>query len=172
MDEHGKAGVDLPDAEALEARVIAAARAIDPHVDVIRIDPDLADTAAFCEAYGWTLDESANCLLVAARTGEPAVAACLVQATRRLDLNRHSRLLVGARKASFAPAELTVELTGMVPGGVTPVGLPESVPLFVDEGVAGHERVIIGGGGRGVKLHIATAALVGLPSAQVAAISR
>ena len=141
---------DLPDADALEAHVIAHARVVDPDVTVLRIDPDLADTADFCEAYGYTAEESANCLLVTAKTGQPAFAACLVQATRRLDLNRHSRLVVGARKASFASADDTVTKTRMIPGGVTPVGLPEGLPLFIDEGVMRQDRVIIGGGSRGV----------------------
>ena len=129
--------ITLPDTRALQDHVIAAARALDPSVEIIRIDPDLADTAAFCEAYGYTADESANCLLVAARTGDPAFAACLVQATRRLDLNRHSRLIVGARKASFATAADTVQRTGMIPGGVTPVGLPTDLPVFIDVGGMG-----------------------------------
>jgi prolyl-tRNA editing enzyme YbaK/EbsC (Cys-tRNA(Pro) deacylase) len=161
-----------PDTDALEARVVAAARVADPDVEVIEIDPDLADTAAFCEAYGYTAAESANCLLVAAKTGDAAHAACLVQATRRLDLNRHSRLIVGARKASFAPTEDTTAITGMIPGGVTPIGLPDDLPLFIDAGVMDQDRVIIGGGGRGVKLRIATAALATLPGARVEDISR
>lgn len=162
----------LPDPADLEDRVVALARSLDPSVGVIRIDPALSDTAAFCEAYGWAPEVAANCILVAARTGERAFAACLVQATRRLDLNRRSREIVGARKASFATAEDTVAVTGMIPGGVTPVGLPAGLTLLIDEGVAVQERVIIGGGGRGVKLHIATAALVGLPGARVAAITQ
>ncbi|CAN5872123.1 YbaK/EbsC family protein [soil metagenome] len=160
------------DTDALEAQVVASAQTLDPDVEVMHIDPELADTAAFCETYGHALEESANCILVVAKTGEPRYAACLVQATRRLDLNRHSRLLVGARKASFAPAEATVEQTGMVPGGVTPVGLPDDVPLFIDAPIAELDRVIIGGGGRSVKLRIATAALIALPGAQVMEIGR
>lgn len=159
-------------ATELEQRVVALATAMDPTVEVVHIDADLADTAAFCEAYGYSLEESGNCLLVASKTGEKTYAACIVQATRRLDLNRHSRQIVGARKASFATAEETVEQTGMVPGGVTPIGLPEDLPLFIDAPIAALERIIIGGGGRGVKLRLDVAALVGLPNATVAEISR
>ena len=91
-----------------------------PNSKLCASTPDLADTAAFCAAYGYSLDESANCIVVRSKSGELRHAACLVQATRRLDLNRHARLLVGARKASFAGADETVERTGMVPGGITP----------------------------------------------------
>ncbi|WP_370327325.1 YbaK/EbsC family protein [Euzebya sp.] len=156
----------------LEQRVIALATSLDPDVEVIRIDPDLADTAAFCDAYGYELEESGNCILVSARTGEAAHAACLVQATRRLDLNRHSRLVVGARKASFATPEDTVAVTGMIPGGVTPIGLPPGLPLFIDAPITELDRVIVGGGGRAVKLRLSPAALVDLPGATVADIGR
>lgn len=159
------------DQAELEERVVATARELDPDVEVVHIDPDLADTAAFCERYGYSMEESGNCLLVVARTGERRHAACLVQATRRLDLNRHSRLVVGARKASFASAEDTVEQTGMVPGGVTPIGLPADIPVFVDEHIAALDRVILGGGGRSVKLRMATSALLTLPTVTVAPIT-
>lgn len=161
-----------PDAAALQEHVVALARQLDPQVEVITIDPDLADTAAFCEAYGYTLEESGNCLLVAAKTGEEAYAACVVQATRRLDLNRHSRLFVGARKASFAPTDMTTCVTGMIPGGVTPIGLPGDLPLFIDAPIMKLPRVIIGGGGRAVKLRLDPQALLAHPSATVAEISR
>ncbi len=156
----------------LEARVVALATELDPTVEIVTIDPDLADTAAFCEAYGYSLEESCNCIVVQAKTGEAAYAACLVQATRRLDLNRHSRLIVGARKASFASAEATVEVTGMVPGGVTPIGLPTDLPLFVDEPIMELDRVVVGGGGRGTKLRLSPTVLGDLPNVTVAAISR
>lgn len=159
------------DQAELEERVVATARELDPDVEVVHIDPDLADTAAFCERYGYSMEESGNCLLVVAKTGERRHAACLVQATRRLDLNRHSRLVVGARKASFASAEDTIEQTGMVPGGVTPIGLPADIPVFVDEHIAALDRVILGGGGRSVKLRMATAALLSLPTVTVAPIT-
>lgn len=160
------------DAAALEERVIALARELDPQTDVIRIDPDLAATTDFCDHYGYTLEESANCLLVVAKTGERRHAACLVQATRRLDLNRHSRALVGARKASFASEEETMQVTGMIPGGVTPFGLPPDLPIVIDEPIMDLDRVIVGGGGRSVKLYLRPAALAALPAARVAAIGR
>jgi prolyl-tRNA editing enzyme YbaK/EbsC (Cys-tRNA(Pro) deacylase) len=104
------------DTHAIDARVQDAARQLDPDVEAIWIDPDLADTAAFCAHYGHAMEESGNCILVRSRTGDLRYAACIVQATRHLDLNRRSRLLVDARKASFAAADETVERTGMVPG--------------------------------------------------------
>jgi len=160
------------DTATLEERVLAVAHAADPALETIRIDPDLADTATFCAHYGYALEESGNCIVVRSKSGDLRYAACLVQATRQLDLNRHSRLLVGARRASFASPEETVEVTGMVPGGVTPLGLPADLPLFVDEPVMRLAHMIVGGGGRGLKLRIATTALRTVPTLQVADIGR
>jgi prolyl-tRNA editing enzyme YbaK/EbsC (Cys-tRNA(Pro) deacylase) len=154
---------DAPaDVDQVAARALAAVAATgEPH-DVITIDPAFADTAAFCERYGYGLDISANCLLVASRDEPPALAACLVLATTRLDVNRTVRKLMGVRKLSFAPAELTLERTGMQLGGVTPFGLDPTLPLFIDARIMSCERVIVGGGSRSVKLLVAPSALTAI----------
>jgi prolyl-tRNA editing enzyme YbaK/EbsC (Cys-tRNA(Pro) deacylase) len=152
------AGASDPIAE----RALAAVAATGAPYDVVTIDPALADTAAFCEHYGYGLDVSAKCRLVASRAAPPAVAACLVLATTRLDVNRTVRRLMGVKKLSFAPAELTLERTGMQLGGVTPFGLDASIPLYVDARVMACERVIVGGGSRSVKLLVAPAALTAI----------
>ncbi|NBE99401.1 hypothetical protein FE391_19395 [Nonomuraea sp. KC401] len=146
------------------------ARAV-PHVDgveVAEIDPDLADTAAFCERYDVRLDASANCVVVAAkRGGEVRYAACMVLATMRADVNGVVRRHLDARKASFAPMADAVELTGMEHGGITPLGLPDDWPILVDTHVADHPRVVIGSGVRRSKLAVSGAALAGLKGAEV-----
>ena len=149
------------------AAVLAAVKATGAAHEIIRIDPAFADTAAFCERYGYSLEESANCILVASR-GEPAVyAACVVLASTRLDVNRTVRRLLGVKRLSFATPEQTREVTGMEIGGVTPFALPPELPLFVDARVAPLERVIVGGGGRDLKLLVDPAALLALPRATV-----
>ncbi|MFC5157584.1 YbaK/EbsC family protein [Nonomuraea angiospora] len=137
-------------------------------VEVAEIDPELADTAAFCERYGVTLDESANCVVVAAkRGGETRYVACMVLATMRVDVNGVVRRHLDARKASFAPMADAVELTGMEYGGITPLGLPADWPVLVDTHVAEHPRVVIGSGVRRSKLAVSGATLAGLKSAEV-----
>lgn len=137
-------------------------------VEVAEIDPDLAGTAEFCERYGVTLDESANCVVVAAkRGGETRYAACMVLATMRVDVNGVVRRHLDARKASFAPMADAVELTGMEYGGITPLGLPEEWPVLVDTHVAEHQRVVIGSGVRRSKLAVSGATLAGLKRAEV-----
>ena len=135
---------------------------------VSEIDPDLADTAAFCEHYGIGLDVSANCVVAEARRADRTWhAACLVLATTRADVNGIVRKHLGARKISFAVMDTAVSLTGMEYGGITPVGLPADWPILVDERVIGQERVIIGSGIRGSKLLAATDVLARLPNTEV-----
>jgi prolyl-tRNA editing enzyme YbaK/EbsC (Cys-tRNA(Pro) deacylase) len=145
--------------DAVAQRALAAAERTGLDIEVVHIDPAFADTAAFCATYGYSPEISANCLLVASRDEVPSVAACLVLATTRLDVNRRVRQLMGVRKVSFAPAELTLERTGMQIGGVTPFGLDAAIPLYVDERIAALERIIVGGGSRSVKLLVPPAAL-------------
>jgi prolyl-tRNA editing enzyme YbaK/EbsC (Cys-tRNA(Pro) deacylase) len=135
---------------------------------VASIDPGLADTAAFCEAYGVQLDESANCVIVAGRRGEiTRYAACIVLATTRADVNGVVRRHLDARKASFAPMEEAVRLTGMEYGGITPIGLPPSWPILVDSRVVSTPHVVVGSGVRHSKIVIAGPALGALPNAEV-----
>jgi len=137
-------------------------------VAVAQIDPELADTAAFCERYGVGLDESANCVVVAARRGEHTrLAACMVLATTRADVNGLVRKHLGARRASFAAMDVAVAETGMEHGGITPIGLPDGWPILVDAEVAKQPRVVVGSGVRRSKLRLPGAALAALPGAEV-----
>jgi prolyl-tRNA editing enzyme YbaK/EbsC (Cys-tRNA(Pro) deacylase) len=135
---------------------------------VAPIDPDLADTAAFCVAYDVGMEESANCVVVAGkREGNVRYAACVVLATTRADVNGIVRRLLDVRKASFAPVAEAVELTGMEYGGITPIGLPADWPVLVDARVAATDRVIIGSGIRGSKIELPGPALADLPGTQI-----
>jgi prolyl-tRNA editing enzyme YbaK/EbsC (Cys-tRNA(Pro) deacylase) len=156
---------DRPD--LVGAPVVAALASL-CGVWVAEIDDDLADTAAFSQAYGVPLEASANCVVVAARrAGQTSMAACVVLATTRADVNGLVRRHLGARKASFAPQDVAVAETGMAYGGITPVGLPEDWPVLVDAAVASTEFVVIGSGTRGSKLAVPGALLAGLPAAEV-----
>jgi prolyl-tRNA editing enzyme YbaK/EbsC (Cys-tRNA(Pro) deacylase) len=153
------------------------AEPVQPHLQdglwVSAIDPDLADTAAFCEHYDIGQDVSANCVVVEARRAERVwYAACVVLATTRADVNGIVRKHLGARKISFASIDTAVSLTGMEYGGITPVGLPADWPILIDANVMDQERVIIGSGLRGSKLLAATEMLASLPNAEVLAITK
>lgn len=153
--------------DAAERRVLAALDAVGARYEVLRIDPALAATADFCAAYGHSMEASGNCLVVASRQGERRHAACVVPATRRVDVNRVVRRLLGAGKASFAPTGDVVELTGMQPDGVTPFGLPEGLPVYVDAALLGHGRIVVGGGSRSLKVMVDPEVFRRLPGATV-----
>jgi prolyl-tRNA editing enzyme YbaK/EbsC (Cys-tRNA(Pro) deacylase) len=154
--------------DLLATPVVKALASDDGQVLVAPIDAELADTAAFCEAYGVGLDVSANCVIVAGRRGETVrYAACVVLATTRADVNGVVRRHLDARKCSFAPMDDAVRLTGMEYGGITPIGLPADWPVLVDARVAATPRVIVGSGVRHSKIAVAGVALVALPGAEV-----
>jgi prolyl-tRNA editing enzyme YbaK/EbsC (Cys-tRNA(Pro) deacylase) len=135
---------------------------------VAPIDAALADTAAFCEAYQVRLDVSANCVVIAGkREGELRYAACVVLATTRADVNGVVRKLMNVRKASFAPMDEAVSLTGMEYGGITPIGLPSDWPIYVDTAVDATADVIIGSGVRHSKIALPGRMLAQLPNATV-----
>jgi prolyl-tRNA editing enzyme YbaK/EbsC (Cys-tRNA(Pro) deacylase) len=137
-------------------------------VRVAAIDASLADTAAFCETYEVGLDVSANCVVVAGkRAGERQLAACVVLATTRADVNGLVRRQLDARKVSFAPMDMAVEETDMEYGGITPLGLPSSWRLLVDSVVAATELVVVGSGIRGSKLLLPGPLVARLPAAEV-----
>jgi prolyl-tRNA editing enzyme YbaK/EbsC (Cys-tRNA(Pro) deacylase) len=135
--------------------------------EVMECDPELADTAAFVEAYGVPADRSANTIVVASRGSEPIYVACIVLATTSLDVNRVVRREMGVRKASFAGADAVRDLTGMEIGGVTPFGLPEDLPILVDARVMEPDWVVLGGGNRSSKLRVAPGVMGSLPSMRI-----
>lgn len=130
-------------------------------------DPNLADTAQFCEAYGIPLEKSANAILVASRKPEGHNAVCLVLATGRLDVNNTVRRRLGVRKVSFAPADLTKQVTGQEIGGVTIFGLPEGLPVWVDRAVLDNDWIIVGAGSRSAKIRLDPAQLDGLDGYEI-----
>ena len=135
--------------------------------ELFACDPDLADTAAFCAAYGFALEDSANTIVVVGKSDPPVFAACVVLATHRLDVNHAVRDRLGTRKASFASPDETSGLTGHAIGGVTVFGLPAGLPLWVDAAVMERPRIVLGGGSRRWKVIAPSSILLGLPNVEV-----
>jgi prolyl-tRNA editing enzyme YbaK/EbsC (Cys-tRNA(Pro) deacylase) len=158
MDDHDPTG---------RARLDAALAPLGVQYELFPCDPALADTAAFCAAYGFDPEDSANTIVVIGKSEPPRYAACVTLAPYRLDVNRAVRDRLGTRKASFAPAEATAELTGMQMGGVTVFGLPPDIPVWVDARVMTRERIVLGGGSRSWKVVAGPAILRELPGMTV-----
>ena len=156
--------------DLLAAPVLAALAALPEghEVGVAEIDPSLADTAALTAACELPLEASANCVVVMGRRdGEERVAACVVAADTRADVNTTVRRLLDVRKASFLSMDRAVEESGMEYGGITPVGLPTAWRLLVDSRLLGADVVIIGSGVRRSKLLLPGRLLARLPRAEV-----
>jgi len=148
----------------LHPKVAAALARHDMQHRTIACDPQYADTAAFCEHYAFPPGHSANTIIVASKTDPVRYAACIVLPTTKLDVNKCVRLLMGS-KLSFASAEQTLALTSMQIGGVVAVGLPDDVPVYIDDAVFALPEVLMGGGNRSSKLALGPEELLKMPQA-------
>ena len=152
----------------LDPRVARALADAGIAFEAIACDPALADTAAFCEHYGFAPENTCNAIVVVAKTTPKRYLACLVTSDTKLDVNHRLAKLVGIKRLSFASSEETAALTGMLIGGVTVVGMPPDIPIFIDERVVQRDYVILGGGNRSSKIRLDPNELTKLPGAQVA----
>ena len=157
----------VTDGTDIEQRVLAALASLGLPHELFPCDPELADTAAFCEHYGFSPADSANTIIAIGKGDTPALVACVVLATTRLDVNGAVRRRLGVRKASFAPGPDTIAATGMQIGGVTPFALPQEMPIWIDAAVAERSRIVLGGGSRSLKVLCPPSTLLGLPNAQL-----
>lgn len=154
---------DGPDRTRLDAALARLGVAF----ELFPCDPELADTAQFCAAYGFAPEDSANTIVVVGKADPRVYAACVVLAPHRLDVNHAVKARLGTRKASFASADETRELTGMAIGGVTPFGLPAQLPVYVDAAVMARPRIVLGGGSRSWKVIAAPSILLALPNVTI-----
>ena len=153
--------------EEIETNLKETLRNLEVIYEWIEVDPEYADTAEFCERYGFTMEESGNTIIVASKRGEKKFAACIILGTDRLDVNKKVRNLMQVSRLSFANSENTMELTGMMIGGVTPYMLPDSIPLYIDSKIMNLESIILGGGSRSGKLRLSPKELLKIPSAEI-----
>ncbi len=153
--------------DAVERRVVEVLDGLGVPYELLPINPAFADTAAYCEKYGSPLDRAANTIIVASKKEPRRYAACVVKATTRLDVNHAVRDLMGVSKLSFASADETKALTGMLIGGVTVFALPPDLPIYVDAKLMAHGWVILGSGSRSSKIRIAPEVFTRIPAARV-----
>ena len=153
--------------EEIEINLKETLRNLEVIYEWIEVDPEYADTAEFCERYGFTMEESGNTIIVASKRGEKKFAACIVLGMDKLDVNKKVRNLMKVSRLSFANSEDTMEITGMMIGGVTPYMLPDSIPLYIDSKIMNLESIILGGGSRSGKLRLSPKELLKIPSAEI-----
>lgn len=151
----------------IEERVTSFLDSIGADYEIVEIDPDFADTLNFCEKYGFPIETSGNTIIVASKRGQKKHSASVVRADKRLDVNRKVCKLMDIKRASFAKAEETVELTGMMIGGVTCLALPPDMPIYVDASLLDQPYVILGGGSRSTKIKADPSVLTKIPNATI-----
>ena len=132
----------------------------------IEIDSRYGDTADFCQQYGYDLPHCANTIIVSSKRGPAAYCAGIVRACDRLDVNKRVRRLMAVSRASFASAEETRGVTGMMIGGVTALALPEGLPVYADVRLLEMDYIILGAGSRSAKLKMPPRELEKLPGLQ------
>ena len=157
----------MTEAADIDRRVKEVLDGIGVPYEILDIDPAFADTAQFCEKYGIPLDQSANTIVVASKKEPKQYAACVVLATTKLDVNHAVRKAMNVSRLSFASADETRALTGMMIGGVTVFALPPDLPIYVDEAVIQPDWIILGGGSRSTKVKAAPDVLRRLPNATI-----
>ena len=133
---------------------------------IFSCDPDFADTAPFCEKYGFAEGQTANTIVVAGKADPIKFGACVILATTKVDVNKKACALLGVKKASFASGDQTKELTGMQIGGVTPFGLPD-IPIYIDAAVMQNSEIVLGGGNRSSKVLLDPNELLKMPNVEV-----
>jgi prolyl-tRNA editing enzyme YbaK/EbsC (Cys-tRNA(Pro) deacylase) len=153
--------------EDIEVRVRRALEGLGVPHELMVIDPAYADTAAFCAHYGVSLEHSLNTIVVGSKREPRQYSACVIKATTRLDVNHTVRGLMGVSRLSFASADETMALTGMMIGGVTLFALPDALPVYVDDTVMTLDYVILGGGIRSLKVKISPRVFTHIPGARL-----
>ena len=151
----------------IERRVETFLDDLGAEFEVVRIDPDFADTVNFCERYGFPIETSGNTIVVASKRGAKKHSASVVRADKRLDVNHKVCELMEIRRASFAKAEETAEITGMMIGGVTCLALPPELPIYIDASLLDQPYVILGGGSRSTKIKADPSVLQLIPNATI-----
>lgn len=153
--------------DEIEADVREVLDALCVEYEAMPCDPEFADTAAFCERYGVAPEDSANAIVVVGKSEPRRYVCCVALATTRLDVNGAIKRRLGVRKASFASAEESIALTGMLIGGVTPIALQSELPVWVDARVMDRERIVLGGGSRSLKIRVAPGLFHRLPNVEI-----
>ncbi len=155
----------------LDPAVARSTASLGVQFEVLDCNPEWADTDVFCENYDIPRDHAANAILIASKSEPKQYAVCLVLATTKLDVNHAVSKLMGIKRLSFASADETKAVTGQAIGGVTVFGLPEAIPLYIDNRIMANDYVIVGGGNRSTKIKLPPAELRRIPHANTADIA-
>ena len=108
---------------------------------------------------------------IVVRRGAEDYVFVLLPGGRQIDWPR-LRAHLGVKRLSLPDQEEARAATGYERGAITPFGSRVAWPVIADATVSGLDRVAVGGGARGVNLHLAAADLLTALNAEVAEIAR
>jgi Cys-tRNA(Pro)/Cys-tRNA(Cys) deacylase len=151
-----------------DAPGVAAARAAAIAFDVVRTDrPSSAGESAAMQ--GIRLDQLLRSIVV--RRGSDDYVFVLVPGGRQIDWPK-LRAHLGVKRLSLPDQDEARAATGYERGAITPFGSAHAWPVVLDASVRRDDRVAIGGGARGVNLHLAVGALVHAVGADIGDVTR
>ena len=128
---------------------------------------EFSDTQNFCDHYGFDIEDSCNAILIKAKKPEEFYAMFCVLGANRLDVNHKAKEAMGAKRVSFASKEEAELVTEQIYGGISPLGLPENIKVFIDKNVMEREKLFIGAGNRVSKFFLSPEILIKLSNADV-----
>ena len=103
---------------------------------------------------------------IVVRRGEDDYLFVLVPAGRRFDWPK-LRAHLGLKRLSLPDADEARSVTGYERGAITPFGSTRPWPVIADASIGALDNVAIGGGRRGVNVHMSPADLIAASGAQV-----
>jgi Cys-tRNA(Pro) deacylase len=103
---------------------------------------------------------------IVVRRGADDYLFVLVPGGRRFDWPK-LRAHLGVSRMSLPDADEARAVTGYERGAITPFGATRSWPVIADASLTGRDVVAIGGGRRGVNIHMAPADLIAATGADV-----
>ena len=117
-------------------------------LEAFECEDQFSDTQSFCNHYGFKIEDSCNAILLKSKKPNEFVALFCVLGSNRLDVNHKAKSLLNAKKISFASKEEAEGITNQIYGGISPLGIPNEINVFIDKKVMEREKVFIGGGNR------------------------
>ena len=136
-------------------------------LEIFECEDEFSDTKNFCDHYGFDIEDSCNAILIKAKKPEEFYAMFCVLGSTRLDVNTKAKNAMGAKRVSFASREEAEQVTNQIYGGISPLGLPENLKIFIDDNVMNREKLFIGAGNRVSKFFLSPELLVELTKAEV-----
>jgi len=128
---------------------------------------EFSDTENFCNHYGFDIEDSCNAILIKAKKPEEFYAMFCLLGANRLDVNHKAKEAMGAKRVSFASRDEAELVTEQIYGGISPLGLPENIKVFIDKNVIEREKLFIGAGNRVSKFFLSPETLIKLSRAEV-----